>query len=58
VTFTDAQWAQLQKAFPSGVCDYTKPGVEQQPSIPWISFADGPGGKPLGPAPRSRPGAP
>ena len=29
VTFTDAEWAQLQNAFPGGVCDYSKPGVEQ-----------------------------
>ena len=26
VTFTDQQWAQLQAAFPAGVCDYSKPG--------------------------------
>jgi len=29
VTFTDAEWAQLQNAFPGGVCDYSKPGVDQ-----------------------------
>ena len=53
VTFTDAEWAQLQQAFPHGVCDYSKPGVGQQPAIPWLTFAGGPGGKPLGPAPVS-----
>ena len=53
VTFTDAEWAQLQQAFPRGVCDYRKPGVGQQPAIPWLTFAGGPGGKPLGPAPVS-----
>ncbi len=27
--FTDAQKARMAKIFPSGVCDFTKPGVEQ-----------------------------
>lgn len=53
VTFTDAEWAQLRQAFPNGVCDYSKPGVGQQPSLPWMTFANGPGGQPLGPAPQS-----
>ena len=43
IAFTDAQWAQLDQAFPTGVCDYSKPPVGQQPSIPWLTFADGPG---------------
>jgi hypothetical protein len=39
VTFTTAQMAQLQSIFPSGVCDYSKPGVNQVPPIgTWISF--------------------
>ena len=25
VAFTDDQWARLRKAFPTGVCDSTKP---------------------------------
>ena len=45
LAFTDAQWAQLNQAFPTGVCDYSKPPVGQQPSIPWLTFADGPGGR-------------
>jgi hypothetical protein len=45
--------ALMREIFPRGVCDYTKPGVGQQHSIPWMSYADGPGGKPLGPAPQS-----
>ena len=53
VQFTDAQWAQLQQLFSAGVCDYSKPGVDQQPTMAWMSYADGPGGKPLGPAPTS-----
>ncbi|MBW3664320.1 MAG: hypothetical protein KY469_14565 [Actinobacteria bacterium] len=56
VTFTDAQWARMQAAFPDGVCDYNKPGVSQQPPIgTWPTFNDGPGGRPLGPAPTSTP---
>ncbi|MTD44780.1 hypothetical protein GKE82_10880 [Conexibacter sp. W3-3-2] len=31
VTFTDAQWATLQATFPTGVCDWSKPGVEGDP---------------------------
>ncbi len=50
VAFTPDQWAQLQEAFPTGVCDWTKPSVGQQPSLPWVSFAGGPGGEPLGDA--------
>ena len=55
VTFSDAEFKQLRQAFPTGVCDYSKPGVAQQRSTPWMSFADGPGGQPLGPAPASTP---
>jgi Tannase-like family of unknown function (DUF6351) len=51
--FTGDQWARLQQTFPSGVCDWRKPGVDQQRSTPWMTFADGPGGRPLGPAPKS-----
>jgi hypothetical protein len=53
VAFTDDQWQRLQQAFPDGVCDYRKPGVGQQPSVPWLTYAGGPGGEPLGPAPTS-----
>jgi hypothetical protein len=55
VFFTPEQWAQLEETFPTGVCDYTQPGVEQQGTTPWQTYADGPGGRPLGPAPVSRP---
>jgi len=48
------QLAQLRKTFPDGVCDNSKPGLGQQPSTPWMTFEDGPGGRPLGAAPRSR----
>ncbi len=53
ISFTDDEWAKLQEAFPTGVCDFTKPGVAHQPTIPWITFADGPGGRPLGDPPTS-----
>jgi hypothetical protein len=55
VQFTDADWARLRQAFPGGVCDWSKPSVGQQPSIPWLSFAGGPGGQSLGAAPVSQP---
>ena len=55
VEFTDDQWARLQEAFPAGVCDWSRPGVGQQPSEPWQTFAEGPGGRPLGPPPTSVP---
>ena len=54
IAFTDAQWAQLNHAFPTGVCDYSKPPVGQQPSVPWLTFAAGPGGQPLGDPPGSQ----
>ena len=31
VAFTDAEKSQLKSIFPGGVCDWNKPGVEQQP---------------------------
>ena len=55
VQFTDAQWAKLEKTFPTGVCDYSKPGVDRTPTVPWLDYSDGPGGRPLGPPPRSQP---
>jgi hypothetical protein len=51
VSFTPAQWNRLQAAFPRGVCDYRRPGVERAPSVAWLTYAHGPGGRPLGPAP-------
>ncbi len=54
VSFTDAQWARLQNTFASGVCDYSKRGVGQGKPKPWLTFADGPGGRSLGKPPVSR----
>jgi hypothetical protein len=53
VTFTEDQWQRLQATFPGGVCDWTRPSVGFQPSIPWMTYADGPGGTPLGAVPLS-----
>jgi len=53
--FTDAQWNQLQQAFPSGVCDYSKLGINQQATVPWLTYMGGPGGQPLGTPPASTP---
>jgi hypothetical protein len=58
VTFTDEQWAQLQKAFPGGVCDWGRPGVGQQRNLAWLTYQDARGrviygGRPMAPAPRS-----
>jgi hypothetical protein len=58
VTFTDAQWARLQQVFADGVCDWSKQPVGFQGSLPWLTYAGGPGGQPVGPAPESHPGPP
>jgi hypothetical protein len=52
-TLTTAQQARLAAVFPGGVCDWSKPGVEQQPSAGPLTFAAGPGGQPLPAAPVS-----
>ena len=58
IGFTDEQWAQLEQAFPTGVCDWSQPGVSQQGAVAWQTYqddsADGAviyGGKPLPRAP-------
>jgi hypothetical protein len=55
VLFTPGQWARLQRTFPTGVCDWSRPGVEQQDTIPWQTYQDAAGnviygGRALGPA--------
>ncbi len=52
---TEAQLGRLATVFPDGVCDWTKPGVGQQPAVSPLTFKDGPGGVPLGPPPSSTP---
>ena len=56
ITFADQEWTELQELFPRGICDWSKPGVDQQPTIPWQTYQDSAGsviygGTPLGPAP-------
>jgi hypothetical protein len=60
VTFSDDQFARLQKVFPDGVCDWSKPGVGKTPAIPFLKYGDRKGrviygGRRMGPPPRSRP---
>ena len=60
VSFTDEEWAELQKTFPDGVCDYSKRGVDQHGATPWLTYQDANGdviygGRPIGPAPASTP---
>ena len=52
---SDATLEALQGAFPTGICDYTKPGVDRVPTVPWLSYKKGPGGEPLGEVPKSVP---
>jgi hypothetical protein len=54
VSFMDGQWARLQSAFPSGVCDWTKESAGFTSVVPWLSFEKGPGGQPLGSVPESK----
>jgi hypothetical protein len=58
ITFTSSQWAKLRQTFPRGVCDFSKPGVAQQSTIPWLTYQDARGhviygGRPLGTVPAS-----
>jgi hypothetical protein len=43
IVFSDAQWSQMQQLFPRGVCDFSQPGVGQQPTVPWQSYQDAKG---------------
>jgi hypothetical protein len=39
VAFSGTEWTRLQAVFPAGVCDWSKPGVGQQPLAgTWLSF--------------------
>ena len=40
VDFTAAQWKALQQAFPTGVCDWSRPGVDQRDTIPWLTYQE------------------
>ncbi|MGW0808284.1 DUF6351 family protein [Nonomuraea sp. NPDC002799] len=39
VSFTPAQWTLLRQAFPAGICDWTEPGIGQEPlKGTWLDF--------------------
>ena len=43
VPFTAAEQAELRQAFPTGVCDYSRPGVGvRAPIASWLSYGDNP----------------
>ena len=46
-TFSRAQAARLQQVFDTGVCDESAPPVDDVRTVPWLTFAGGPGGVPL-----------
>jgi hypothetical protein len=50
--FDAGQQARLMAVFPNGVCDWTRPGVEQT-DAELSTFKNGPGGEPLGAVPVS-----
>ncbi|HVL88784.1 MAG TPA: DUF6351 family protein [Actinomycetota bacterium] len=50
---TASDLAALELVFPEGVCNYAVEGVDKAPSVPWLSYASGPGGQPLGLPPAS-----
>jgi len=56
--FTPAQQATLNEVFATGVCDYSKPGIGHQDTVPWLTYQDDTGnvifgGVPLGDPPLS-----
>lgn len=52
-SFTAEQLNRLYATFPDGVCDWSKPGIGQQPARSPLTFAAGPGGHRLPPEPNS-----
>jgi hypothetical protein len=52
-TFTAEQLVRLYITFPDGACDWNRHGVGQQHAQSPLTFAAGPGGKRLPPAPES-----
>jgi hypothetical protein len=55
VTFTAAEKQELAAAFPTGVCDYARPGVGfREPIAPWLSYGDSPDSV-TGPVPLAAP---
>lgn len=42
VTFSDLEKQRLEAIFPTGVCDWSKPGVHQQVNKTWLSYGPAP----------------
>jgi hypothetical protein len=42
VSFSSAELNRLRAIFPAGVCDWSKPGVNQTGVVPWASFGPAP----------------
>ncbi len=42
VPFTGDEMGRLLRVFADGVCDWSKPGVNQTPSVTWPSFGPSP----------------
>jgi hypothetical protein len=40
LSFSDDQWTQLQKVFPSGVCDFSKPSQDRVRTQAWQTYQD------------------
>jgi len=50
--FTAAQWAALRQTFPTGICDYRRPGrFAGPPAGTWFDLSDPARPRPLGPPP-------
>jgi hypothetical protein len=59
-TFSAAEQATLKAVYPTGVCDYSKPGKGFQAATTWLTYQDAQGkvvygGRPLGAEPVSSP---
>jgi hypothetical protein len=49
VAFSDDEWRRLERAFPTGACDWSRPSVGREgPPRQWVSYARGPDGFELG----------
>ncbi len=55
LALSPTQLTRLQAVFPTGVCDWSKPGQYQHPATSPMTYEAGPGGRVLGPAPSSNP---
>ncbi|MDN4172319.1 DUF6351 family protein [Nocardioides sp. SOB77] len=38
VPFTDTEWSRLERTFPDGVCDWSRPGLGQGPARTWLRY--------------------